>query len=95
MTLLAPTLDTDPNAALQAAALATAHAERIAQSEAAKPVLRRVRLPAALERLELAARAEIKALINPRRDCSENDLLFATVAWDLGLDGAAVGASAR
>ncbi|PPV07473.1 hypothetical protein XBLMG947_1743 [Xanthomonas bromi] len=94
MNLLAPTIDAS-TAALQAAALAGAHAERIAQSDAAKPTLRSVRLPAALERLELAAQAEIKALINPRRDCSENDMLFATVAWDLGLDGAAVGASRR
>ncbi|APP74142.1 hypothetical protein [Xanthomonas vesicatoria] len=95
MTLLASTIDADPTAALEAAALATAHAARIAQSEAAKPVLRRVRLPAALHRLELAARAEVKALINPRRDCSEDALLFATVAWDLGLDGDAVSASGR
>ncbi|MCC4588652.1 hypothetical protein LL962_16355 [Xanthomonas sp. NCPPB 1067] len=101
MTLLAsPTgadqrIDAAPAAALQSAALAAAHAERIAQSDAAKPLLRRVRLPAALERLELAAREEIKALINPRRDCSEDALLFATVAWDLGLDGDAVSASAR
>lgn len=99
MTLLASSTDTDqridaaPAAALQSAALAAAHAERIAQSDAAKP--RRVRLPAALERLELAAREEAKALINPRRDCSEDALLFATVAWDLGLDGDAVSASAR
>ncbi|UXA49083.1 hypothetical protein M0D46_19285 [Xanthomonas prunicola] len=92
MTLLAPTIDA-PTAALQAAALATAHAERIAQSDAAKPALRRVRMPAALERLESSARAELQALINPRRTCSEEDLLFATVAWDLGLDGAAVGVS--
>ncbi|MBB3805079.1 hypothetical protein FHT03_001806 [Xanthomonas arboricola] len=95
MSLLAPPLDDAPTAALQAAALAAAHAERIAQSAAAKPGLRRVRMPAALERLELAALAEVKALINPRRDCSEEELLFATVAWDLGLDGAAVGASGR
>ncbi|MCC8538263.1 hypothetical protein ACDH70_01550 [Xanthomonas axonopodis pv. poinsettiicola] len=95
MTLLAPTIDTVPTDALQSAALAAAHAERIALSDAARPVLRRVRLPAALERLELAARAEVKAMINPRRDCSEDELLFATVAWDLGLDGDAVGASGR
>ncbi|PPU76112.1 MULTISPECIES: hypothetical protein [Xanthomonas] len=95
MTLLAPTIDADPSDALQSAALAATYAERIAQGDAAKPVVRRVRLPAALERLELAARAEVKALVNPRRDCSEDELLFATVAWDLGLDGAAVGASGR
>ncbi|MCC4604969.1 hypothetical protein HG421_08300 [Xanthomonas campestris pv. badrii] len=95
MTLLAPTIDNAPTAALQAAALAAAQAERIAQSNAAKPALRRVRMPAALERLELAALAEVKALINPRRGCSEDELLFATVAWDLGLDGAAVSASGR
>lgn len=95
MTLLAPTIDAPPGDALQSAAVAAAHAQRIAQSDAAKPVARRVRLPAALERLELAARAEVKALVNPRRDCSEDELLFATVAWDLGLDGATVSASGR
>ncbi|MCC8469740.1 hypothetical protein [Xanthomonas phaseoli] len=94
MSLLAPTIDTS-TAALQAAALAAAHAERIAQSDAARPALRRVRMPAALERLENSARAELLALINPRRLCSEEELLFATVAWDLGLDGAAVNGSAR
>ncbi|WP_057675831.1 hypothetical protein [Xanthomonas citri] len=60
-----------------------------------RPALRRVRIPAALERLESSARAELLALINPRRACSEEELLFATVAWDLGLDGAAVSGSAR
>ncbi len=60
MTLLAPTIDTVPTDALQSAAVAAAHAERIGQSEAARPVLRRVRLPPVLERLELAARAEVK-----------------------------------
>lgn len=44
-------------------------------------------MPAALERLERAARAEVQAMIHPRRSCSEEALLFATVAWDLGLDG--------
>lgn len=48
-----------------------------------------------LERLELAARAEVKGLLNPRSDCSVDELLFATVAWDLGLDGDAVSASGR
>ncbi|AJQ87632.1 hypothetical protein ACQR5V_19560 [Xanthomonas oryzae pv. oryzicola] len=95
MTLLAPTIDTVPTDALQSAAVAAAHAERIAQSEAARPVLRRVRLPPALERLELAARAEVKALLDPRSDCSADELLFATVAWDLGLDGDTVSASGR
>ncbi|MBV6809392.1 MULTISPECIES: hypothetical protein [Xanthomonas] len=94
MTLVAPTIDA-PTAALQAAALAAAQAERIAQSDAARPALRRVRMPAALERLEHSARAELLALTNPRRACSEEELLFATVAWDLGLDGAAVSGSAR
>ncbi|KAB7771847.1 hypothetical protein [Xanthomonas maliensis] len=94
MTLLSPPLD-PPTAALEAAALAAAQAERIAQSAAARPTLQRVRLPAALERLEQAARAEIQALLHPRRDCSEEALLFAAVAWDLGLDGAAVDASKR
>ncbi|MBB5863111.1 hypothetical protein [Xanthomonas sp. 3058] len=96
MTLLAPTPDASgaalqaaarEAAALEAAALAAARAERIAQSEAARPALRSVRMPAALERLERAARAEVQAMIHPRRSCSEEALLFATVAWDLGLDG--------
>ncbi|KQQ75760.1 hypothetical protein [Xanthomonas hortorum] len=94
MTLLAPTLDV-PTAVRESAVVAAAQAERIAQSAAAKPTPRRVRMPAALERLECAARAEVQAMRNPRRSCSEEDLLFATVAWDLGLDGAAVGVSGR
>lgn len=68
-----------------AAATAAAQAERIAHSEAARPALRSVRLPAALEQLERAARAEVRAMQNPRRSCSEEELLFATVAWDMGL----------
>lgn len=52
-------------------------------------------MPAALERLERAARAEVQAMIHPRRSCSEEALLFATVAWDLGLDGAAIDLSGR
>ncbi|OQP75702.1 hypothetical protein IA54_010255 [Xanthomonas phaseoli pv. syngonii LMG 9055] len=94
MTLVAPSIDA-PTAALQAAALAAAHAEHIAQNDAARPALRRVRMPAALERLENSACAELLTLINPRRVCSEEELLFATVAWDLGLDGATVSGSAR
>ncbi|NIJ84723.1 hypothetical protein [Xanthomonas arboricola] len=94
MTLLAPPTDA-PTAVLESAALAAAHAQRIAQSDAARPALRSVRMPAALERLERAARAEVQALQNPRRSCSEEELLFATVAWDLGLDGAAVDVSGR
>ncbi|MDC8747205.1 hypothetical protein NY751_14180 [Xanthomonas campestris] len=78
-----------------AAATAAAQAERIAHSEAARPALRSVRLPAALEQLERAARAEVRAMQHPRRSCSEEELLFATVAWDMGLDGAAIGVSAR
>ncbi|CAE6765266.1 hypothetical protein [Xanthomonas arboricola] len=94
MTLLAPPTDA-PTAVLESAALAAAHAQRIAQSDAARPALRSVRMPAALERLERAARAEVQAMLNPRRSCSEEELLFATVAWDLGLDGAAVDVSGR
>ncbi|KER83626.1 hypothetical protein [Xanthomonas arboricola] len=97
MTLLAPPTDA-PTAVLESAALAAAHAQRIAQSDAARPALRSVRMPAALERLERlerAARAEVQAMQHPRRSCSEEELLFATVAWDLGLDGAAVDVSGR
>ncbi|PPT42199.1 hypothetical protein XarbCFBP8132_08780 [Xanthomonas arboricola] len=94
MTLLAPPTDA-PTAVLESAALAAAHAQRIAQSDAARPALRSVRMPAALERLERAARAEVHAMQNPRRSCSEEELLFATVAWDLGLDGATVDVSGR
>ncbi|MFA0923578.1 hypothetical protein [Xanthomonas fragariae] len=94
MTLLAPTLDV-PTAVRESAVVAAAQAERIAQSAAARPATRRMRMPTALERLKKAARAQVHALINPRRGCSEEELLFATVAWDLGLDGAAVGASGR
>ncbi|CAD7716828.1 hypothetical protein LMG31886_23210 [Xanthomonas hydrangeae] len=94
MTLLTPTLDV-PTAVLESAVVAAAQAERIAQSDAARPTPRRVRMPAALERLECAARAEVQALIHPRRSSSEEELLFATVAWDLGLDGAAVSVSGR
>ncbi|WP_126968858.1 hypothetical protein [Xanthomonas arboricola] len=94
MTLLAPPTDA-PTAVLESAALAAAHAQRIAQSDAARPTLRSVRMPVALERLERAARAEVQAMQHPRRNCSEEELLFATVAWDLGLDGAAVDVSGR
>lgn len=94
MTLLTPPTDA-PTAVLESAALAAAHAQRIAQSDAARPALRSVRMPAALERLERAASAEVQAMQNPRRSCSEEELLFATVAWDLGLDGAAVDVSGR
>ncbi|MFC7521777.1 hypothetical protein ACFQS6_20610 [Xanthomonas populi] len=97
MTLLAPIapiLDV-PAAVRESAAVAASQAERIAQSTAAKPAPRRVRLPAALERLECAAHAEVQAMLNPLRSCSEEDLLFATVAWDLGLDGSAVSVSGR
>ncbi|ENZ93941.1 hypothetical protein O1K_17793 [Xanthomonas fragariae LMG 25863] len=75
--------------------MAVEHAERLAQSAAARPATGRMRMPAALERLEQAARAEVQALFKPRRSCSVDELLFATVAWDLGLDGAAIGASGR